>query len=248
MRLHIVSCEVLARELYYCAATSPHIIDIHMLKRGLHNTPDILRAAIQSQIDEASGKNFDAICLGYGLCGNSLAGVVARNVPLVLPRAHDCITIYLGSRSRYQQEFSAHPGTIYYAPDYMERRDNTDTGISLGTSSDARRKEVYEEYVEKYGKDNADYLLEVMGGWASHYDRAAYIDMGIGDSSAIEALASAEAASKGWAFERLAGSLAIIRKLTNGDWDDDFLVIQPGNRVTVSYDHNVVGCALAAAS
>ena len=248
MRLSILSCEVLARELYYCAATSPHTIDIHMLKRGLHNTPDVLRNEIQQQIDEASSRSYDAICLGYGLCGNSLAGVVARKLPLVLPRAHDCITIYLGSRARYQQEFSTHPGTIYYAPDYMERRDNTDSSISLGTASDERRKEVYDEYVAKYGQDNADYLLEVMGGWASHYDRAAYIDMGIGDSSAIEALARSEAATKGWAFERLVGSLAIIRKLTQGEWDDDFLTIQPGQRVTVSYDHNVVGCAPTAAT
>ena len=89
MRLQVVACEVLARELYYCAATSPHIIDIRLVKRGLHNTPDVLRTEIQKHVDEASATAIDALCLGYGLCGNSLSGVVARTVPLILPRAHD---------------------------------------------------------------------------------------------------------------------------------------------------------------
>lgn len=245
MRLHIIGCEVLARELYYCAATSPHIIDIRMLKRGLHNTPEVLRAEIQKLVDEMSTDAVDAVCFGYGLCGNALAGVEARTVPLVLPRAHDCITLYLGSRRRYQEEFSGHPGTYYYAMDYIERRDGQDSGLTgLGAVNDARRKEMYEEYVQKYGEDNANYLLEVMGGWTAHYDRAAFIDLGIGDSSAVEASARADAERRGWTFDRLAGSLVLIRKLTYGDWDDDFLRIPPGQRIAVSYDHNVVGCAL----
>jgi len=246
MRLKILACEVLARELYYCAATSPHVIDIHLVKRGLHNTPDVLRAEIQKQVDEASQTATDAICLGYGLCGNSVAGVTARTVQLVTPRAHDCITLYLGSRARYQEEFSGHPGTYYYALDYVERREGQDSSpVPLGTTSDARRKEVYEEYVQKYGKENADYLLEVMGGWMAHYDRAAFIDLGIGDASSIEASTRQEAASKGWTFDRLAGSLALLRKLTYGEWDDDFLIVPPGGQISVSYDHGVVGCTLS---
>jgi hypothetical protein len=247
LRLKIISCEVLARELYHCAATSPHVIDIHLVQRGLHNTPDVLREEIQRQVDAASATTADAICLGYGLCGNALAGVTARSVQLVLPRAHDCITLYLGSRARYQQEFTNHPGTYYYAMDYIERREGQDSSLaSLGAVSDTRRKEVYEEYVQKYGKDNADYLLEVMGGWAAHYDRAAFIDVGVGDSSAIEASARQDAQSKGWTFDRLAGSLVLLRKLAYAEWDDDFLIVPPGQQIVVSYDHNVVGCQTAA--
>jgi len=253
MRLTFVSCEVLARELYFCAATSPHIINIHMIRRGLHDTPEVLRAEIQKQIDSVEtgdgGVRPDAICLGYALCGNALDGITARTLPLVLPRAHDCITLYLGSRTRYQEEATANPGTIYYAVDYMERRDdNGSSVVPLGTTSDARRKEVYEEYVQKYGKDNADYLLEVMGGWTAHYSRAAFIDLGIGDGSAIESLAHKEAESKGWRFEKLAGSLTLIRKLTAGEWDDDFLVVPPGGQITVTYDRGIVGCRVGTAS
>ncbi len=247
MRLLVLSCEVLARELYYCAATSPHIVNIQLLKRGLHNTPDVLRGEIQKRIDETTASDADAICLGYGLCGNALAGVVARHVPLVLPRAHDCITLYLGSRARYHEEFTGHPGTYYYAMDYIERSDGQDSGLTgLGAVSDARRKEVYDEYVQKYGAENADYLMEVMGGWTAHYDRAAFIDLGIGDSSAVEAAARADAERRGWTFDRLAGSLVLVRKLLHAEWDADFLKVDPGSTIVVSYDHGVVGCTPAA--
>ena len=255
MRLKLLSCEVLARELYYCAATSPHIIDIQLLRRGLHDTPDALREEIQRYIDAASSGQSstsisrpDVICLGYALCGNALAGIVARDVPLILPRAHDCISLYLGSRSRYQDEFASHPGTYYYAQDYIERQDGAGGSvIPLGTTNDVKRKEVYQEYVEKYGQENADYLLEVMGGWTAHYNRAAYIDMGIGDGSAVEGAARQQAASKGWSFDRLAGSLVLLRKLTHGEWDTDFLRVPPGGKVIVTYDANIVGCSVAAA-
>ncbi len=33
---------------------------------------------------------------------------------LVIPRAADCITLFLGGRARYQQQFSDHPGTYWY--------------------------------------------------------------------------------------------------------------------------------------
>jgi hypothetical protein len=129
--------------------------------------------------------------------------------------------------------------------DYIERRDKGGSVIPLGTGSDAKRKQVYDEYVEKYGKENADYLLEVMGGWTAHYNRAAFIDLGIGDASSIEAFARGEAEKKGWTFDKLAGSLALVRKLTHGQWDDDFLTVPPGSQITVSYDHNVVECKVA---
>ena len=242
MRLKMLSCDALAREVYLCAATSPHVVDIQFLKRGLHDTPDVLRAELQKLINEVGGDTYDAVCLGYALCGNSLLGLRGRHIPLVVPRGHDCITLYLGSRGLYQDEFTTHPGTYYYTLDFLERRDtNTNSVVPLGTTSDARRKEVYDEYVEKYGKDNADYLLEVMGGWMAHYNRAAFIDMGIADSAGAEEQVRQEAQTKGWTFEKLAGKLILLRKLIRGDWDADFLVVPPNNQITVTYDDNVIG-------
>jgi len=238
MRLRAIACEVLARPLYLAAVHSPHVVDFELVDRGLHNEPDVLRRALQERIDAVDEKRYDAIVLGYALCSNSSAGLVARGLPLVLPRAHDCITLYLGSRAAYAEEFTGHPGTYYYTADYYER--STDGSVVLGATSDASLQKSYQEYVEKYGEENAAYLMEVMGGWKAHYNRAAFIAMGVGTDEKAAAAAREQADKNGWAFEQVQGDMVLLRKLIQGEWDDDFLQVAPGEAVAVTYDENIV--------
>jgi Protein of unknown function (DUF1638) len=247
MRILCLGCEVLARPLYLCAAHSPHIVDIRLFQRGLHNDPADLYARLQTEIDAADGKRYDAIVMAYGLCGKATAGLVARDVPLVIPRAHDCITLFLGSRQRYRVQFEDFPGTYWYALDYVERDDGAGGSLALGSGDEAGMDTVYDEYVRKYGKDNADYLMEVMGAWQQHYQRAALIDMGVGDITVVEARAQADASRRGWTFERVPGDVVLIHRLLAGDWADDFLIVQPCEQVQMSYDEDVIGCAPAEA-
>ena len=240
MRLKCLGCDALARPIYLCAAQSPHIVDVTLQRLGLHEDPDDLRSRLQGVVDSAEGEGYDAVALAYGLCGKSTAGLVARDIPVVMPRAHDCITLFLGSRERYKSAFDSCPGTYWYALDYIERRDDTGTALSLGSGVDTDLPAVYDEYVEKYGKDNADYLMEVMGAWQAHYQRAVFIDMGVGDGTSVESLARAEADRRGWSFERMAGDLVLIRRLLFGDWGDDFLLLQPGQKVVMATHAGVV--------
>ncbi len=240
MRIVALTCEVLARAVYLSAASSPHVVDVRLNPRGLHDTPPNLRTLLQDEID-AVGPPFDAVVLAYGLCGGASAGLRAGQVPLVVPRAHDCVTLFLGDRRRYQQEATAHPGTYWYVQDYLERGDADGPFAGLGASSDAAARATHEEYVRQYGQDNADYLMEILGAWRTHYDRAAFIDLGIADASPTRERARAEAASRDWTFAPMAGSIGLIRRLLEGDWADvDFLTLQPGERVAMSYDDDVV--------
>jgi len=184
MRLLALTCEVLARSVYLCAAHSPHVVDVRLNRRGLHDDPPNLRAILQAEIDE-SGAPYDAVVLAYGLCGGATAGLRAGAIPLVVPRAHDCITLFLGDRARYQAEFTANPGTYWYVQDYLERTDDGSAFAGVGAVSDASALETYREYVAKYGEDNAAYLMETLGAWSSHYDRAAFVS-----TWAIDALIS----------------------------------------------------------
>jgi hypothetical protein len=242
MRLKCIGCEVLARTIYWCAAQSPHIVDVEMLRRGLHNEPKDLRSQLQHAID-ATSAGYDAIVMAYGLCGQATAGLTARTIPLVVPRAHDCITLFLGSRERYQVQFETFPGTYWYAQDYVERDDGSGSTLALGSSSETDIQAEYDKYVEKYGRDNADYLMEVMGAWKAHYKRAAYIDMDVGDGAAVAERARAEAARRGWTFDRVEGDMILIRRLLYGDWANDFLVVQPNQHITMTYDRDVIGCS-----
>jgi len=238
MRYRLIACEVLARPVYLAAAHSPHVVDIELLDRGLHDEPDGLRRALQESIDGVDEERYDAVLLGYALCSNATAGLVARGLPLVLPRAHDCITLFLGSRTAYEREFAAHPGTYYYAADYTERSGNGEVALGATTTAEVRR--TYEEYVIKYGKDNADYLMEVLGAWRRNYNRAAFIEMGVVSDEYAAKVARSEAERNGWEFTRLKGDDTLLRKLIYGQWDDDFVQVPPGHTVRVTYDENIV--------
>ena len=241
MRLYAIACDVVARPVYLCAARSPHVVDVRLFERGLHDVPKDLRTRLQEAIDEAPA-TADAVVLGYGLCGGATAGIVARDRPVVLPRAHDCITLFLGTRERYLEEHGR-VATYWYVADQLERNDGYRAGVgglAIGSDTDAEIEEVRAEYVAKYGEDNADYLMEVLGGWRVHYGRAAFVSMGVADEAVPEAAARDEAERRGWAFERIEGSLVLLRRLIDGDWGEDMLVLQPGEQLAMSYDDGVV--------
>jgi hypothetical protein len=243
MRLLALTCEVLARSVYLCAARSAHVVDVRLNRRGLHDDPPNLRTILQGEID-AVGAPYDAIVLAYGLCGGATAGLRAGAIPLVVPRAHDCITLFLGSRDRYTEEFTGHPGTYWYVQDYLERTDDGGAFGGVGAVSDAEARATYEAYVAKYGEDNAAYLMETLGAWRSHYDRAAFVDMGVAGgraAAAAEERARDDAERRGWAFEKLAGELILVKRLIDADWNPgDYLVLQPGERLAMSYDEAVI--------
>jgi hypothetical protein len=247
LRLRAVTCEVLARPVYLSAARTPNTVDVSLLRQRLHDAPATLRELLQGEIDAASVMRpaYDAVVLAYGLCGGAAAGIVARDLPVVLPRAHDCITLMLGGRDRYDREFSAHPGTYWFSPDYLERSDAGDADSAghlagMGATTDETDEAAYAEYVARFGPDNAAYLMEMAGAWRSHYDRAAFIDSGVGDASGVEERVRREAQRRGWLFERMVGDLGLVRRLIDGDWAEDFLVLQAGQRLAMSYDPSIV--------
>ncbi|HRJ41431.1 MAG: DUF1638 domain-containing protein [Caldilineaceae bacterium] len=242
LRLKCLGCEALARIAYLCAAHSPHLVDLTLYEIGLHNQPGDLRATLQAAIDGADPERYDAVVLIYGLCGQATLGLQAGRVPLVIPKAHDCITLFLGDRRRYKIAFEEEPGTYWYTNDYMERKANS--GVSLGTGLEIDLAAVYDEYVEKYGQENADYLMEVMGTWRQHYKRAVFIDNGIGDGRATAGQAESQAEQRGWRFEQLTGDLVLIRRLLAGDWGENFLVLTPGQQSIMTYDDEIIGCHL----
>jgi len=247
MRYKLLTCEVFARQVYYLAAFAPDIIDIELVDKGLHNEPDTLRARLQERLDALPEDRYDAVLLAYGLCSNSTAGLVCRQAPMVIPRVHDCISIFLGSAERYSDEFRGHPGTFWYTPDYIERGGGESGSLSLGAAGDEHSMaKAYEEYVVKYGKDNADYLMEVMGAWQQHYKRAVYVDASEGAFPDYAPAVAGEADRRGWMFERLAGSLVLIRDLVDGRWDEErFLTVPAGETLAPTNDERIVAACKA---
>ena len=99
MRLKLLACEIMYRELCAAAARSTNLVDVEFLPKGLHDIGHegmcVRLAQTLAAIDET---RYEAVLLGYGLCSNGLVGLAAQSVPLIVPRAHDCITLFLGSK------------------------------------------------------------------------------------------------------------------------------------------------------
>jgi hypothetical protein len=234
-RYHLIACNVLWREFCYFAAQSPNQISFDFLRQGLHNTPEVLAKELQSAVDaadEAPGGLHDAILLGYGLCCNGLIGLTARRTRLVAIRAHDCITILLGSKERYQEYFDKHPGTYWYSPGWIEQ-----TPMPGKERYEALRR----KYLEKYDEEEAEYLLRYEADWVTKYNQAAYVDVGVGDTERHAAFTRECADWLGWKSEVLRGDPRLIRGLLDGQWNsEDYLIVEPGQRVKPSYDERII--------
>lgn len=237
-RFLLIACAILHRECHACAARSKNLITLRLCEKGLHDIgAKKMSARLQAEVDAASPKEYDAILLGYGLCNNGTEGL-RSGLPIIMPRAHDCITLLLGSKERYMDYFNKNAGTYYRSPGWIEYGDsclaNPDSTVTqMGMTP-------YEEYVAKYGEENAKYLMETLG-MTKHYSKLAYIDTGVGDIARYRDLSTNEAKEKGFEYEEIPGDTGILQRMMDGDWDEkEFLVIRPGQAMKPSHDDNVI--------
>ena len=248
MRLKLISCEILYREICAAVARSPNQVDIEFLPKGLHDAGAAeMLATVQGAVDavEDGRIHYDAVCLGYGLCGNGMVGLTARSIPVVLPRAHDCITLFLGNRERYLDYFNKHPGVYFMTTGWIERGEGGElTQLSLRKHGLGMS---YGELVAKYGEDNARFLEQQLGQYALRYRQYTFIEMGMEPDDRFERCAIERASERGWKFEKIQGDMTLIQGLLDGNWDErDYVVVQPGHHVVARYDDRIIGTEPAA--
>ncbi|MDF7825710.1 DUF1638 domain-containing protein [Pontiellaceae bacterium B12227] len=242
MKLKLISCEIFFREMEFLLKETPHQIDVEFMQKGLHDIPtEEMLKRLQEQVDTASKQNYDAILLGYGLCNNGLDGLTARNIQLVLPRAHDCITLFLGSRARYRKYFDENPGTFFKTTGWIERDYVADELKDISIPTQLGMDMSYEQLVNKYGEDNAEFLWEELCDTEKNYSQITFIEMGMEPNDSFEKTAKDEANSKGWKFKKVEGSLELLHSLLLGEWDsENFLVIPPGAKIIPAHTENIV--------
>ncbi|HXK61646.1 MAG TPA: DUF1638 domain-containing protein [Acidobacteriota bacterium] len=243
MNLKMISCEILYREVCALVARSRNKVDVEFLTKGLHDIGSSkMLKRLQHAVDATDCDQYSAIILGYALCGTGLVGLKAPAVPLVLPRAHDCITLFLGSKERYLDYFHSHPGVYFRTTGWIERGQNlvqlaghVSIHEQLGGHMD------YDQLVATYGEENARYIWDQIGDYTRYYQHLTFIETGVEPDASFEESAREEAAKRGWSYEKIPGNLSLLQRLIEGQWDEaDFLVVPPGWRIASRYDELIV--------
>lgn len=232
-KIAVVTCAVLETEVAHFSRGLDHIVRIEVLEQGLHNEPGKLRTKLQAAIDRVEAQtDADTIVLGYGLCSRGTEDVKTQRCWLVMARAHDCVTLLLGSKERYAEYVRQNPGTYWYSPGWNRH------ALMPGQE---RYEKLRHEYVEKYGEDNADFLMESEQHWFQTYTNAAFVDLGCGDVEKELEYTRRCAQWLGWQCDHQCGDPALLKALLNGPWDNDrFLVLQPGQTFRVTADERVI--------
>jgi len=225
MRLQLIACKVMQKEAYLCAAYSKNTVDIVFLPQGLHNEPDKLRSELQEAVEvtvDAKSRPYDATLLGYGLCSNGIVGLNAK-IPIVVPRAHDCITLLLGSKEKYQHYFDSHKGVYWYSNGWIA------TETQPGKE---RYEETLKEYIQKYGPDNAEYLMEMEQNWMKEYNWATFIDWQLATSEHDKQYTKKCAEFMNWKYDEIKADRTLMQKFVDGDWNEnEFLIVKPGQKI-----------------
>lgn len=193
---------------------------VTFLDYGLHRVPAKLTWTLQDAIDSIEQPSL--VVLGYGLCGNGLNGIKAGRHMLLVPRTDDCIAILLGSRQAYMREFETEPGTYYLTKGWLESGSNP-------------LKE-YEEYVPKYGDEDAMWIMDQQ---YQHYQRLALVAHSQEDMEKYrpEAEEVARFCQRwGMRYEEILGSDHLVRRLIAvaaalDQADDDFVLVPPGGEI-----------------
>ena len=240
MRLKALICDVLSRHAYYWAAISEHVVDIEQFSADeYHDYPEKGHEALQARINalDVQSEKYDYILLGYGLCGKVAEGLKSGKIPIVIPRVHDCIALFLGNNTIYNQYWEGHPGTICYIDAWLERnpeRLETNQLQSIGFRAS------YEEYAEKYGEEDAKYLFEIANSWEKKYDQCLYIANSLVRKD-FSAEVKAKAGLKKWEYKKINGNPGLIRSLNFGEWTEvDFLVVETHSEISQAVDNRVI--------
>jgi hypothetical protein len=224
---YIVACETLKQELESVMRNKDCAYPVVWVDSGKHAWPDKLRVSVQEAIDGIP-PSCKTILILFGFCGNAMVGVEARNHRLVLPKAADCIPLFIGSRA---ERDAYGTGTYFFTEGYI----NSGGSIATDTS------QVCQRYGEKRG-------LSILKKMLENYKYFAVIDTGTFNVADVKIKVDNFAKLVEIPVKVIPGNLRIIEALVAGSWkEEEFFIFEPGEKISFE-DSLSVGTAQGAAS
>lgn len=209
----ILACETIKDELERAIEKTKADYPVYYIESGLHNNPSFLHQRIQEEIDKK--ENATKILMAFGYCGNSMLGIKSTRAKLIIPKIDDCISLLLGS-AEDRKKLSRQMGTYFLTKGWLQYESNLITE--------------YERCVEKYGQGRA---LRIMKSMLGNYKRFMVINTGAYPVDSIIERTLDFAAKLNITHEVYDGSPRLFHKLLLGPWDDEFIVLEPGQEFTL---------------
>ncbi len=243
-RFKLIGCKIIQREIASVIARTDNIVDVTLIRQDYHQTPEILRNVIQQEIDSIDANeskytndltinDVDAILIAYGLCSNALCGISSKRYKIVIPKAHDCSTLLMGSKEAYSTYFAENGGSYVYSRGWLE----------LGINEDEMKMErLRAEYMEKFqDEDTVEYLLSMEKEMLKNYDTATFLNWPGFTPPRYEEEVKEIARTHSWKYKRVDGNDSLIADLIEGNWSEDrFVILPPGKEIAPTYDEEVI--------
>ncbi|MDK2986266.1 MAG: hypothetical protein PWQ96_1910 [Clostridia bacterium] len=214
MKNIVLACRTLKDEVELVVKELRVKYPIIWVDSGLHNYPDQLKEALQSQIDKIA--NVDNILLLFGNCGNALLGIRSDIASLIFPKVDDCISLFLGGNEQ-KKALDREAPSYYLTKGYFESE------TTLWTE--------YCYCVNKYGREKSKIIFDKI---LSKYEKLRLIKTGAYKLQDIMEKTLKMALELGLEHEIVTGSLRKVYKAFKGEWDEEFCIIEPGKNVNPS--------------
>ena len=209
----IVACENL-KDYVRAAQEACHTdFPVVLLDRSFHIRPAHMRDHVIERLGELP-EDVETVLVAMGFCGGSWEDIECDK-RLVIPRIDDCISIVLTTTDEVNQN----PKQVGHF--YMYG--TVAGGLTVG--------ELYDDINGKRGPKTAQAVIDMMYEGFRSID---VVDTGVYDCHDPDYLAKVQRDADliGAEIEYVPGSNVLLEKLVSGRWDDQFLVVEPGERIT----------------
>lgn len=217
MRIKLIGCQSIQNEVTGLGLAA--MTDCEFLDFALHAWPGDLHQELQRRID--ASQTYDLIILTYGRCSQALAGLASATVPMVVPAAHDCISLLLGSDRRRQQLTARNPAVYFFSQGWLK----------YGRDPYAE----YQEYSEKYSEADARYLIQTLYG---QYEEAVFIRTCEGEvlrqcRQQVQEIAG----FFNWKVSEVPGDLSLLAAVVASRQQPDVIRVAPGKPIIVEEEN-----------
>jgi hypothetical protein len=212
LEITFIACKTIEDEVNKALKDNNICADVHWVEAGLHYQPDKLKETLQQLIDSSDSSDF--IVLLFGLCGNALIGLTSKRSTLVVPKVDDCISLMLGGNEQ-RKAIDAANRAYYFTKGWLRY--------------DINIWHEYKRSVKQYGSEKAkEIFLEML----KHYTHITVIDTGAYEGEDIKGDTELIAKTFNLKHAYIEGDDSYLSAAVKGLWDDRFLLIKSGNRIT----------------